>query len=74
MLRLLLADPAYDWALAIEFQTLTQGPLRAPRQAVLFHLLLHGVRHYAQLATLVRSAGYPAGFAMDYLLMAAERI
>jgi uncharacterized damage-inducible protein DinB len=74
MLRTLLAEQTYDWYQTIEFKTLTAGTRRAPRRAVLFHALLHGTRHYAQLATLVRRAGYSTGIDSDYLLMDSERI
>jgi hypothetical protein len=31
------------------------------------HMLFHSQRHWAQLATLVRSAGFPSGFKGDIL-------
>jgi len=40
---------------------------------VLFHALLHGIRHYAQLATLVRQHGIKPEWPMDYLFMGMER-
>jgi uncharacterized damage-inducible protein DinB len=46
---------------------------RLPR-TILLHALLHAMRHYAQLSTLVRQAGFATGFASDYLLMDAERV
>jgi uncharacterized damage-inducible protein DinB len=41
-------------------------PKPTPRKA-LAHVLLHGQRHWAQLATLVRAAGFPSGFKGDLL-------
>jgi hypothetical protein len=35
------------------------------------HALFHGQRHWAQLATLVRAAGFPSGFRGDLLLSSA---
>jgi uncharacterized damage-inducible protein DinB len=35
------------------------------------HALFHGQRHWAQLATLVRVAGFPSGFKGDLLLSRA---
>jgi len=39
----------------------------------LVHTLLHGQRHWAQLATLLRTAGFPAGFRGDMLLSSAMK-
>ncbi|HEY0264608.1 MAG TPA: DinB family protein [Granulicella sp.] len=69
MIRTLLADSAYDWSTEIEFVTITAGRLRATRQNVLLHMLLHSIRHYAQLATLIRQHGYKT-WPMDYLYTA----
>jgi uncharacterized damage-inducible protein DinB len=62
-----------DWDAKFEFQTLTMGRARASRKTVLFHALLHGIRHYAQLATLVRQHGFKPAWPMDYLMMGIER-
>ena len=37
------------------------------RRKVLAHALFHSQRHWAQLATLVRAAGFPSGFRGDLL-------
>lgn len=60
------------WDEWIEFGTRSAGTLRAPRGAVFAHLALHSIRHYAQLATLVRKAGIAPGWSMDYLAMKAR--
>jgi uncharacterized damage-inducible protein DinB len=44
-----------------------------PRRTLFVHLFMHSVRHYAQLATLVRQHGYPVDFAMDYVIMRPEK-
>jgi uncharacterized damage-inducible protein DinB len=62
-----------DWDKKFEFQTLTMGRARSTRKTVLFHALLHGIRHYAQLATLVRQHGFKPAWPMDYLMMGIER-
>jgi uncharacterized damage-inducible protein DinB len=41
------------------------------RRKVMAHALLHGQRHWAQLATLVREAGFPSGFRGDFLFSSA---
>lgn len=61
-----------DWNERIEFITRSMGPARASRKAVLFHAMLHGIRHYAQLATLARREGIKPNWAMDYLVMDLE--
>lgn len=49
-----------------EFRTMT-------RRKVLAHTLFHSQRHWAQLATLVRAAGFPSGFRGDLLFSSALR-
>ena len=73
MLRTLLASDL-DWNEEIDFMTRSMGKARAKRKTVLFHSILHAVRHYAQLATLVRQQGVKPDFQMDYLVMGLERI
>ena len=74
LFRGLLSDPAYDWAEEIEFTTRRMGVLRASRKTIFVHALMHGVRHYAQLATLARQHGVAPDWQMDYLLMGAKRV
>jgi uncharacterized damage-inducible protein DinB len=61
-----------DWNEPIDFTTRTMGSLRSDRKTILFHALLHGIRHYAQLASLVRQCGVKPDWPMDYLFMHAE--
>ncbi len=72
LVRTLLADRAYDWSTELTFETITLGRLRASREAILIHLTLHSIRHYAQLATLVRQHGFKPTWPMDYLFIAAQ--
>jgi uncharacterized damage-inducible protein DinB len=62
-----------DWDQPIEFMTRTAGQLRGSRKTLFFHAIFHSVRHYAQLATLVRQHGYTADWPGDYLFMGATR-
>ena len=71
MFRELLAS-GVDWDGNFEFMTRSLGPMRAKRKTVLFHALLHAIRHYAQLATLMRQHGIKPGWQMDYLAMGME--
>lgn len=63
-----------DWNGSIEFVTRSMGPARSTRKSILFHALLHGIRHYAQLATLARQHGIKPDWAMDYLFLHMERV
>jgi uncharacterized damage-inducible protein DinB len=58
-----------NWNATIEFTTRSMGPARSKRKTMLFHTLLHGIRHYAQLATLARQHGIKPDWSMDYFLM-----
>jgi uncharacterized damage-inducible protein DinB len=61
-----------DWNATIEFTTRAMGPARSKRKTMLFHTLFHGIRHYAQLATLARQHGIKPDWSMDYFLMDIE--
>lgn len=74
ILRGLLADETIDWDGKIDFMTRTLGPMRSTRRAVLFHSQLHGIRHYAQLATLMRQRELPWKWPLDYLALHEERL
>jgi uncharacterized damage-inducible protein DinB len=72
ILQRLLASKDYDWDEPIDFSTRTMGTMHSDRKTMLFHALLHGVRHYAQLASLVRQCGIKPDWPMDYLFMHVE--
>jgi len=72
LLRPLMDRDEQFWETVLEFKTRSAGTLRASRRTVLVHLLTHSVRHYAQLATLVRERGVASGLDMDYILMHLE--
>jgi uncharacterized damage-inducible protein DinB len=73
LIRNLLDDPTYDWSTELTFDTISLGRLRTSRETILLHLTLHSIRHYAQLATLVRQHGFQPTWPMDYLFVAAQR-
>ncbi|HMF63209.1 MAG TPA: DinB family protein [Edaphobacter sp.] len=74
LFRNLLATTEIEWNERIEFVTRSMGPARASRKAIFFHALLHGERHYAQLATLLRQHGIKPGWPMDYLFTDMEKV
>ncbi len=65
--RDLLARAEYPWAGTFTVITRTAGSFQATRRDVFLHALLHGIRHYAQLATLARHSGHAPDWHMDYL-------
>jgi uncharacterized damage-inducible protein DinB len=69
----LLADPAADWegAYTLEVKWIPPEKRVLSRRKVLGHALFHSERHWAQLATLVRTAGYPSEFRGDLLFSSA---
>ncbi|HUR39441.1 MAG TPA: DinB family protein [Planctomycetota bacterium] len=72
MVRDLLARAEMDWEGILEFTTRSAGSFRTTRRTLLVHLLLHSIRHYAQLATVARQGGVQPDWAMDYLFMGAR--
>jgi uncharacterized damage-inducible protein DinB len=69
--RSLLAAPAESWDEPFIIDLLGQEARTVSRRKVGAHALFHSQRHWAQLATLVRVAGFPSGFKGDLLLSQA---
>lgn len=57
-----------DLAQRMDFQTISAGELSASARKVVVHLLLHGVRHWAQLATSLRQQGHSTDWHHDILM------
>jgi uncharacterized damage-inducible protein DinB len=75
IVRGLLDDGAKNWedAMSLDYEWLPPEARSASYRKVLAHSLFHGQRHWAQLATLVRNAGFPSGLKGDILFSAALR-
>ncbi len=58
---------------AREFRSATLGSFRATPRKMLTHALLHAIRHWAQLATLLRQQGYKTDWKHDVLFSDAIR-
>jgi uncharacterized damage-inducible protein DinB len=71
----LLATPAASWddPIILDFDWIPPEHRSVSRRKVLAHALFHSQRHWAQLATLVRAAGFPSGFKGDLLFSSAIR-
>jgi uncharacterized damage-inducible protein DinB len=64
---------ANDTALleVIPLQTVSAGTLHASRRKLYAHILLHSIRHWAQLSSLLREAGYKTDWPKDFLFSEA---
>ena len=71
--RALLDDPAQNWdeTQTLKYPWLPPEGLTVSRRKMAAHALFHSQRHWAQLATLVRVAGFPSGFKGDLLISQA---
>ena len=71
--RALLDDPAQNWdeTQTLKYPWLPPEGLTVSRRKMAAHALFHSQRHWAQLATLVRVAGFPSGFRGDLLISQA---
>jgi uncharacterized damage-inducible protein DinB len=52
----------------LTFQTMSAGTITATARAVFTHTMLHGARHWAQVATTLRQHGHAQDWSHDYLL------
>jgi uncharacterized damage-inducible protein DinB len=71
--RSLIDGPEAAWAepYILNFDWVPEDKRRVSRRKIAGHALFHSHRHYAQLATLARTAGFPAQFRGDLLFSAA---
>jgi uncharacterized damage-inducible protein DinB len=69
----LLAAPAHTWSdpYVLKFDWIPAEQRTVSRRKIAAHALFHGQRHWAQLATLVRNAGFPSDFRGDLLFSPA---
>ncbi len=73
ILRGLLDDQSFHWeeTTTLHSPWLPPEGLTVSRRKIAAHALTHSQRHWAQLATLLRIAGFPSGFRGDLLLSSA---
>jgi uncharacterized damage-inducible protein DinB len=73
--RNLLAAPESTWSdpYILNFDWIPPEQRSVSRRKIAAHALIHGQRHWAQLATLVRNAGFPSDFRGDMLFNPALR-
>ncbi len=71
----LLAAPESSWSevIILDFDWVPSEERSVSRRKIAAHALFHSQRHWAQLATLVRAAGFPSSFRGDLLFSPALR-
>ena len=69
--HLLNTATAGDWQEVLSISTLSAGTLQATRRKLFAHILLHSLRHWAQLSTHLRTHGYATNWPKDLLMSAA---
>jgi uncharacterized damage-inducible protein DinB len=69
LLQQAIAAPNTNWDEDLEFPTRSAGTLTARRRTIVVHMLMHSIRHYAQLGTIARHGGAAPDWLGDYLLM-----
>jgi uncharacterized damage-inducible protein DinB len=71
----LLTAPGQTWdePYVLDLPQVPPGKRTLSRRKVAGHMLLHGHRHWTQLATLLRISGFPSGFGGDLLFSSALR-
>lgn len=57
-----------DSQVVLTFQTMTAGTLTASKRKIASNSFLHGMRHWAQVATVLRAAGFTDQWGHDVLL------
>ncbi|MGI8496954.1 MAG: DinB family protein [Gemmatimonadaceae bacterium] len=58
---------------ALTFETVTAGTVRATKRTLVGHALLHGIRHWAQIAMALRRAGLGTQWPHDLIFSDAIR-
>jgi uncharacterized damage-inducible protein DinB len=56
-----------DWQKKVTFSTMTAGTQTASKRKCFVHTLFHGARHWAQLASILRAAGFKQDWRHDFL-------
>ena len=71
--RNVLAAPEHSWnePFTLDLAQVPPEMRTMSRRKIAVHALFHGQRHWAQLATLVRNAGFPSKFKGDLLFSSA---
>jgi uncharacterized damage-inducible protein DinB len=66
--RWVAAAPPEEWEKVLTFETITAGTLRSSKRKIVGHVLMHGTRHWAQIAMALRQAGHPQPWMHDLIM------
>jgi uncharacterized damage-inducible protein DinB len=68
LVQFLTSAPESELDRALTFQTLTAGTVTASKHKIASNVFLHGIRHWGQIATVLRQNGFAEQWAHDLLL------
>jgi len=68
----LTSAPESDLDRVLTFQTLTAGTVTASKHKIASNIFLHGIRHWGQVATVLRQQGFSDQWSHDMLLSSVK--
>ncbi len=68
LVQFLTSAPESELDRLLTFQTLTAGTVTASKHKIASNILLHGIRHWGQVATVLRQKGFADQWSHDMLL------
>jgi uncharacterized damage-inducible protein DinB len=68
LVQFLTSAPESELDRVLTFQTLTAGTITASKHKIASNVFLHGIRHWGQVATVLRQNGFADQWAHDMLL------
>jgi uncharacterized damage-inducible protein DinB len=68
LVHFLTSAPESELDRVLTFQTLTAGTVTASKHKIASNIFLHGIRHWGQIATVLRQSGFANQWAHDMLL------
>lgn len=72
LVQFLTSAPESELNRVLTFQTLTAGTVTASKYKIASNVFLHGIRHWAQIATVLRQNGFADQWAHDMLLTSVK--
>jgi len=72
LVRFLTSAPESELDRVLTFQTLTAGPVSATKHKIASNIFLHGIRHWGQVATVLRQHGFADQWGHDMLLSSVK--
>jgi uncharacterized damage-inducible protein DinB len=68
LVQFLTSAPDSELDRVLTFQTLTAGTVTASKHKIASNVFLHGIRHWGQIATVLRQKGFADQWPHDLLL------